>query len=158
VIFVTVGTQLPFDRLVKAVDAWAGEIGAAPAFAQIGDTEYRPAHMEWAAYLPSPLFRQRLEAASVIVSHAGMGTLLTGLQAQKPLIVMPRQLALNEIRNDHQVATVRWLRRLPGVTVCDDTDALTGVLRRGDWRSPDRLSPDASPELLAAVRAFIDGD
>jgi UDP-N-acetylglucosamine transferase subunit ALG13 len=158
VIFVTVGTQLPFDRLVRAVDAWAGAgtAGAAPSFAQIGETAYRPEHMEWAAYLPSPQFRERLRQASVIVSHAGMGTLLTALQARKPLIVMPRRVALNEIRNDHQLATVKWLRQLPGVTVCDDTDELARALSRGDWHSPEALRADASPELLAAIREFIE--
>ena len=155
-IFLTVGTQLPFDRLVKAVDAWAGEENAASVFAQISETDYRPTHMEWVTYLPAPQFRQKLAEASVIVSHAGMGTLLTGLQAQKPLIVMPRRFGLGEIRNEHQLATAKWLRQLPGVTVCDDTDDLVAVLRRGDWQTPSALSPNASPELLATVRDFIE--
>ena len=75
-IFVTVGTQLPFDRLVKAVDAWAGGNRETAAFAQIGSSAYKPAHMEWAAYLPADAFRRKLEAASLIVSHAGIGNLL----------------------------------------------------------------------------------
>src|SRR6185503_6968826 len=69
VIFVTVGTQLPFDRLVKAVDAWAGSSGEAGAFAQIGSNAYQPAHMEWAPYLPVEMFRRKLEAASLVISH-----------------------------------------------------------------------------------------
>jgi hypothetical protein len=71
---------------------------------------------------------------------------------------MPRRVALGEIRNEHQLATVKWLRQLPGVTVCDDTDDLVATLLRGDWQVPNALSPDASPELLAAVREFIDGN
>ncbi|MFO1534015.1 MAG: hypothetical protein ABR562_10205, partial [Thermoplasmatota archaeon] len=65
-IFVTVGSQLPFDRLVKAVDAWAGGNGEAAAFAQIGSSSYKPAHMDWAPYLPVDLFRRKLEAASLV--------------------------------------------------------------------------------------------
>ena len=154
-IFLTVGTQLPFDRLVRAVDDWAA--GATQAvFAQIGDSRYRPAHMEWVQYLPGDAFRRRIAAASLIVSHAGMGNLLAALQAQKPLLVMPRRAALQEIRNDHQLATANWLRQLPGITVVDDGAELDVALRRGDWQTPDAVRADASPELLAAIRDFID--
>jgi UDP-N-acetylglucosamine transferase subunit ALG13 len=158
VIFVTVGTQLPFDRLVKAVDSWAGGTGAAPAFAQIGETDYRPAHMEWVEYLPVMQFRARLAAASVIVSHAGIGSLLTALQARKPMIVMPRLAALQECRNEHQIATAKWLRQLAGITVVEDENALGDALRRGGWRKPDAVRSEASPELLATIREFIEKD
>lgn len=158
VIFVTVGTQLPFDRLVRAVDEWAGDSGASSVFAQIGDTLYRPAHMEWAQYLPAEHFRRRIAAASLIVSHAGMGNLLAALAAQKPLLVMPRRAALNEIRNDHQLATIKWLRQLPGVTVAKDVGELMARLQAGDWPAPEALRSEASPELLAAVRDFINGE
>jgi UDP-N-acetylglucosamine transferase subunit ALG13 len=157
VIFVTVGSQLPFDRLVRAVDTWAGGDPAVDAFAQIGSSAYRPAHMPWAEYLPGDAFRRRLEAASLVVSHAGMGNLLLALEARKPILVMPRRLELNEIRNDHQLATADWLRRLPGVTVADDADALVEALRRGAWQTPETVRDAASPELLAAVRDFIEG-
>jgi exopolysaccharide biosynthesis glucuronosyltransferase PssE len=157
VIFVTVGTQLPFDRLVKAVDEWAGANGAPAVFAQIGDSRYRPAHMEWAQYLEAAQFRCRIANASLIVSHAGMGNLLAALAAQKPLIVMPRRAALDEIRNDHQLATAKWLRQLTGVTVAEDEAELAKRLRAGDWPSPGALHREASPELLAAIREFIEG-
>ena len=35
-IFVTVGTQLAFDRMIKAVDEWAGARGRTDVFAQVG--------------------------------------------------------------------------------------------------------------------------
>ena len=153
-IFLTVGTQLPFDRLVKTVDDWAAG-GTQTVFAQIGDSRYQPAHMEWVQYLPGDAFRRRIAAAALIVSHAGMGNLLAALQAQKPLIVMPRRAALQEIRNDHQLATANWLRQLPGVTVVDDGAELAAALRRGDWQAPNAVRAEASAELLSAIRDFI---
>jgi len=39
VIFVTVGAQMPFDRLVGAVDTWAGTNNRRDIFAQTGETE-----------------------------------------------------------------------------------------------------------------------
>jgi UDP-N-acetylglucosamine transferase subunit ALG13 len=157
VIFVTVGTQHPFDRLVKAVDAWAAGNGEAAGFAQIGSSAYKPIHLDWAEYLPADMFRRKLEAASLVVSHAGVGNLLLALQARKPILMMPRRSQLNETRNDHQLATARWLRQMPGVTVADDTEELVEALRRGEWKEPGAVRAEASPELLAAVREFIEG-
>lgn len=40
-IFVAVGTQLPFDRLIRTVDRWAQSSGE-PGVAQIADGTYQP--------------------------------------------------------------------------------------------------------------------
>ncbi|MEM1345650.1 MAG: glycosyltransferase, partial [Pseudomonadota bacterium] len=99
-IFLTLGTQLPFERLVRAVDAWAGARQAV-VFAQIpdpGEGGYVPRHMEWTARLAPEDFTRRCESAQVIVSHAGMGSIITALSLAKPLILMARRSALGEHR------------------------------------------------------------
>jgi UDP-N-acetylglucosamine transferase subunit ALG13 len=122
VIFLTVGTQLPFDRLVAAVDAWAGARGGASGgvevFGQIADpgpAGYRPKHFPWVADLDPAAFEARFRAATHIVGHAGMGTIIGALGQRKPLLVMPRRAHLGEQRNDHQFATVQRLRNRPGI-------------------------------------------
>src|SRR5260370_40329829 len=89
VIFVAVGTQLPFDRLVRAGDSWAGA-GEAPieSFAQIGDGSYQPRHLEWAPYLPEAAFPAKATAPSLIVSHARIGNLRLGRPFRKPIVLM----------------------------------------------------------------------
>jgi UDP-N-acetylglucosamine transferase subunit ALG13 len=120
VIFLTVGTQLPFDRLVAAVDAWvAGRAGGqAEVFGQISDpgsAGYRPRHFEWVADLDPAEFEARFRAATHVVAHAGMGTIIGALGQGKPLLVMPRRAHLGEQRNDHQFATVQRLGTRPGI-------------------------------------------
>lgn len=154
-IFVTVGTQLPFDRLVKTVDAWSASAEAADAFAQIGDGLYQPAHMPWLRYLLPEAFRTKLDAATLVVSHAGMGNVLLALRAQKPMIVMPRRAAFREHRNDHQLATATWLRQVQGITVVEDAAELAEALRCVNWTKPNPVRAEASPELLSAIREFI---
>ena len=97
-IFVTVGTQLPFDRLVRTVDDWAGRTGRDDVFAQIGPSEYVPRHMESAVGLDPAQFRARMEQAEFIVAHAGMGTIINALRMEKTLVVMPRKADLGEHR------------------------------------------------------------
>src|SRR5262245_2413506 len=110
VIFVTVGAQMPFDRLVRSVDRWAGGRRRTDVVAQIGATDYHPSHMRWQPFLDSEAFGRRYREAQAIVAHAGTGSLITALQIGKPILVMPRRAGLRETRTDHQVATAEQFR------------------------------------------------
>ena len=109
-IFVTVGTQLPFDRLIRYIDAIAPDLPAS-VFAQIGMTAYRPKNIEWSALVSKTAFNAMMDRTSVIVGHAGIGTIIAAQQHAKPLVLMPRLASRHEHRNDHQIATVRSAER-----------------------------------------------
>ncbi len=155
-IFVTVGTQLPFDRLIKAVDGWAGKAERKDVFAQTGSETLTPSHIDWVPWLDPVGFRQRVQEASLIIAHAGMGSVLTALEFSKPIIVLPRRSALGEHRNDHQLATARWLAEQGRVEVAMDEDDLLRMLDSGDdYSNPGTIREWASEELLEAIRGFL---
>lgn len=157
VIFVTVGAQMPFDRLVKTVDQWAGDRCRGDVFAQIGPTDYRPSSIRWTNFMEPEQFRRRCEAASVIVAHAGTGSIITALQLGKPILVMPRRANLRETRNDHQVATAERFRRFESVVVaCDEKELISRLEGIDDLRGRQAVGPHASPELIGAIREFIE--
>jgi UDP-N-acetylglucosamine transferase subunit ALG13 len=159
VIFVTVGAQMPFERLIAGVDAWAAERGRDDVFAQIGPTEAVPRHIGWTKFLDPPEFRRRVVEAEAIVAHAGMGSILTALEHGKPILVMPRLGRLRETRNDHQVATAERFREMGRVGVAMDEDELPGALDRlSALEAGERISRWASPTLLAALSGFINGE
>lgn len=108
-IFVTVGTQLPFDRLVQDLDAIAPELSV-PIFAQTGVSTYVPKNFEATPMVSSSEFNALMTKVSIIVGHAGIGTIISAQKHGKPLILVPRKAALREHRNDHQLATVNSLR------------------------------------------------
>lgn len=154
-IFVTVGTDLPFNRLVQAVDAWAGKTGRQDVFAQIGATPWRPKHIRWQAFLEPQEYRHHFSSAHVIVSHAGMGTILSALQFGKPILIMPRRAALREQRNDHQLATARHFAASGKVTVAIDDGTLRQALSNLDALvARTEIGAFASPELIRAIKEF----
>ena len=157
-IFVTVGTELPFDRLVHAVDRWADLSGRArEVFAQTGETRDPPLHISWAPYLEPAEFQRRFEQADLIIAHAGMGTILASLQGRRPLLVMPRRAALGEQRNDHQLATARRLGGRGFVDVAFDEQELFCHLLADDVEPPeDGIGADADTSMLERLRASID--
>ena len=155
-IFVTVGTQLPFDRLIKGIDEWAGEQGQEDIFAQIGPTNLEPAHLEWSPFIDTEEFRRRVEEADLIVAHAGMGSIITALELAKPIVVMPRREALGEHRNDHQMATAGRFAAQRGISVVHNKDELKNVLDGLDQlKSETSISSEADPQLIATLRDFI---
>ena len=116
-IYLTVGTQLSFDRLVKAVDAWAGIKEDVEVFAQIGPSTYQPKNMKYEAFLTPTKSNDMLQQADCVVAHAGMGTVITSLLNHKPLIILPRKAVFKEHRNDHQMSTAKWLADRAGIKV-----------------------------------------
>jgi len=155
-IFVTVGSDLPFNRLVRVVDDWAAERGRTDVFAQIGETGWRPRHIPYCQFLEPAEFQQKIREASVIISHAGMGTILTALSAQRPILVMPRLHALFEIRNEHQLATVRRLQETGAVAVALDEEVLRERLDHlEDVTPPVKISNNSDTQLISALRDYI---
>lgn len=155
-ILVTVGTQLPFDRLVSAVDKWAGTECEPDIFAQIGAATNKPRNIRWARQIPPADFCQLFEQASAIVAHAGIGTILAALELGKPILIMPRKAALGEQRNDHQLATARRFETMGYVNVAwneeqvgEKLDAMDKWCRGGDFHK------SASPKLVRQVREFL---
>ena len=118
-IFVTVGTQLPFDRLVKAVEKWAFETQTHDVFAQTGASNYQPSAISSLKFLGVDEFDERVAAAELLISHAGMGSIITAMEMSKPIVVMPRLAKFGEHRNDHQMATVSKFSKLSNVFVAE---------------------------------------
>ena len=156
VIFVAVGTQGHFDRMLRPIDEWAGRTGRKDVFAQIGSNAWRPPHTEWVERLDASEFRARVERADLVISHAGMGTILTALELGKPVLIMPRRAALGEQRNDHQVATARKLEALGLANVANDEHELAERLQNLDQlRIARRDRAVELDSLLATLRRFL---
>lgn len=117
-LFLTVGTQFPFDRLVKAVDdAFSDGLIKEEVFAQIGESSYRPHNFESVTSLGKKLFDEYVKGSSSIISHAGMGTITMALDHRKPLLVMPRLKEYGEVVNNHQVAIAQRFEELGHILV-----------------------------------------
>lgn len=154
-ILVTVGMQLGFDRLIKAMDALAPTLGQT-VIAQTGKGAYQPANMQARISIAPAEFERLVAEANLIVSHARIGTVLTAARFEKPILLFPRRAALGEHRNDHQLATVRNLAGRPGILVAEEEAELPARIAAGlaleDWAAAP--SPTAQ-QLHEAVSQFI---
>lgn len=157
-IFLTVGTQLPFDRMVGAVDAWAGQSGA-EVVAQVGPTKRVFPHLEQFAFLEPMAFDGFFEEARVVIAHAGMGSIIGALSHGKPLVIVPRRAQLGEHRNDHQLATAKRFAETPGLHVAwsenDVPTILASLLADAGTSANEKLSDVAPDEFIQRLRSLI---
>jgi beta-1,4-N-acetylglucosaminyltransferase len=125
VIFLTVGSMFPFDRLIQAVDEMVGDGRITDKVsAQIGDGKYEPKNFPFKRFMGKPEYERELAAASYLIAHAGAGTIALALETGKPLLVLPRLSANKEHVNDHQIATARKFAELGHVLVANDESEL----------------------------------
>ena len=155
-IFVTVGTDQPFDRMLRVIDAWARENNRKDLFAQIGRGAWTPEFIESVEFLEPREFKQRFNEASLIISHAGMGTILSALIQGKPILVMPKRASLGEHRNEHQLSTAHRMLEMDKVNVAFDEEELRQKLNGLNKIIPrETISPYASSQIIDWIRNFI---
>jgi UDP-N-acetylglucosamine transferase subunit ALG13 len=157
-IFVTVGEQLPFDRLIRTVDEWVGS-SKKNVFAQIGKSDYKPKYISYKAFLTPEEYKEKLLEADVIVAHAGMGTIITALELGKQILIMPRQKDFGEVRNDHQFSTAKRFLALHYAKVAFDEVELKDKLNKLETsaNAPNLVGTiGPSPFLIKTIREFIE--
>lgn len=104
-IFVTLGTQkFQFNRLLKYIDEKkkSGEINE-EVFAQIGNSDYIPTNYKFKDFLNKDEFEDYIKKADLVITHSGVGTIISAININKPVIVVPRLAKFGEHVDDHQL-------------------------------------------------------
>lgn len=157
-IFLTVGTQFPFDRLVKAIDELCDRgLIHEQIVAQIGESQYRPRRFEAVVSLDKSAFDRNFQQASAIIGHAGMGTITMALENSKPLLAMPRRKKYGEVVNDHQVVLAIRFEALGHILLARDETELPDKIERlkSFVPRPRKVDSDAVAERINAFLGHI---
>lgn len=152
-IFCTVGTQAPFDRLIKIVDEIASEINE-EIIAQVYRSNYIPKNFKTVDFLSPVEFNQYLSSARLIIAHAGMGSIISAMYHKKPIVVFPRIAKLGEHRNEHQMATAEKMEELGYVYVAYDQDQLKKMVF-SELHPLKELGAFASASLIDEIKKQV---
>ncbi len=150
---------MPFDRLVRAMDAWAAAHPDVPVEIQIGRGSYEPVHARWVRMMPVDAYRERVAAARLFVAHAGMGSIITAIEAGKQLLMLPRLRSEGEHNTDHQLATAASIGNRAGLHVAADAADLqlrASALLADSGAPPAPIARFADPAFTDRIRAFIE--
>ena len=146
-IFTTVGSMFPFDRMIRMVDAWAAQNKNYEVMAQIGAGSYEPRNMKWQRIFTPNEYKRIIQSCDLIIAHAGTGSVFTASEYRLPIVLIPRRAAYKEHTTDHQLHTARWLEGKPGIFVAwSDDDLATAIQRAIASRSGlQSLIPQSAP-------------
>lgn len=123
-IFVTVGNHYKgFERLVIRADELAGKIDE-EMIIQIGNTDYLPKNAKYFKFCSYPEIQEYNKKARLVISHAGVGSIITALEQNTPVIIVPRLGKYGEVYDDHQLEIAEALASDSRVKVAYDTDNL----------------------------------
>lgn len=131
-IFIVLGTQkFQLNRLLKLVDSLVekGQI-CDDVYAQIGNSTYIPKHYRYVRFLDKKDFEQKMEECEIVVSHSGVGTIISGLKHEKPVIVFPRLEKYGEHVDDHQLEIGESFSKNNLVFLCGENDDLLELIKK----------------------------
>ena len=107
-IFVTLGTQdKSFKRLLDAIQKEIdnGNIKE-KVIVQAGHTKYESNEMEIFDLIDRDRFTELMSECDLLITHGGVGSILTGLKNNKKVIAAPRLKEYKEHTNNHQLEII----------------------------------------------------
>jgi UDP-N-acetylglucosamine transferase subunit ALG13 len=125
ILVATGASQFPFDRLLRAVSSLdAGE----RVVVQHGCSAVQPDGAECVDFLPMPDLAALVREARVVVTHAGVGSILLCLTNGRSPVVVPRLKRFGETVDDHQLSSARRFAAAGLVTLVEDPADLPAAL------------------------------
>ncbi len=141
-ILVTLGTQdKSFERLLKAIDKEIekGNIKD-KVIVQAGYTKYKSKNMEIFKSVSNDRLEELMDEASLIITHGGVGSILTALKHHKKVIATPRLAKYNEHTNDHQKQIIEEFGKLGYIIPLKDLTKLDKILVKSKTFKPKEFN------------------
>lgn len=131
-ILVALGTQdKTFERLIQAVEKQIqlGNIKE-EVIVQAGQTKYESKVMEIFDFIDMEKFDALLDKCNILITHGGVGTIISALHKKKKIIAAPRLEKFGEHTNDHQLQIIQSFTASGYILPLYDFNKLDEVLKQ----------------------------
>ena len=131
-IFVILGTQkFQLNRLLRTLDEYAGNgVILDKIIAQVGSSDYKPTNFRCYDFLKKAEFELYVNDADIVICHGGVGSIMTALRKEKPVIIFPRLAKYNEHVDDHQTEIARVFSEKEYALLYDETIDLPQLIEK----------------------------
>lgn len=156
-ILVTLGTQdKTFVRLLDEIDKLINKgIIKDKVIVQAGFTKYSSKNMEIFDLIPQDEFNNLMSKADLVITHGGVGNIISALEKNKKVIAVPRLAKYKEHINDHQTQIIAKFNALGYIIGLQDVDELDMALKKVKKFKPQKFVHDNS-KMLNLVSQLID--
>lgn len=156
-ILVTLGTQdKSFHRLLEALEKQI-ELGniKEEVIVQAGNTKFQSQKMKILDFIPYEEFDHLMEKCDLLITHGGVGSIITGLKHQKKVIAVPRLRKYKEHGNDHQLQIIHSFDQKGYILPLIDLDSFEEVLKKSVKFKPKKYKSNTK-KMMELVSTFIE--
>lgn len=157
-ILVTLGTQdKSFKRLLEAIQKQIdnGNIKD-KVVVQAGHTKFESKDMEIFELIPMEKFDELIDSCEILITHGGVGSIITGLKHNKKVIAAARLKEYKEHTNDHQLQIIENFSNDGYILGLDNFDELDKVLEKAKKFKPKKYISNTD-KMIKIIEDFIDG-
>ena len=156
-ILVTLGTQdKNFVRLLEKIDQLINNgLIKDKVIVQAGFTKYNSENMEIFDLIPQDEFNDLMDKADIIITHGGVGNIISALEKNKKVIAVPRLAKYGEHINDHQTQIIAKFNALGYIIGLQDVDELDDAVKQIKKFKPKKFVHNNS-KMLNFVSELID--
>lgn len=97
---------------------------------QTGYTQYIPKKCKWFKFVSQKKFENLCKKSDIIITHGGVGSIMTPLKFNKTTIVVPRLKEFNEHTDNHQLQIVKELEKMGEIIAVYDIDNLYAAINK----------------------------
>lgn len=158
-ILVTLGTQdKSFERLLKALDKAVakGKIKE-KIIVQAGCTEYKSKNMEIFDLTSPEELDKLVKKCSLLITHGGVGSILTGIKYNKPIIAAARLSEYREHTNNHQKQIIKEFVKSGYILELEDFDNLDKLIKQAKKFKPKEFKSNTN-KFIKNIENYIEDD
>lgn len=144
-ILVTLGTQdKSFVRLLTAIQHQI-DLGNIKdrVVVQAGCTKFNSNDMEIFDLIPMEDFDKLIAECDLLITHGGVGSIISGLNKNKKVIAAARLAKYKEHVNDHQLQIIENFSRKGYILKLEDFDKLNEVIEEASTFTPNKYDSNA---------------
>ncbi|MCP8617487.1 PssE/Cps14G family polysaccharide biosynthesis glycosyltransferase [Salirhabdus salicampi] len=155
-IFVVLGThELPFPRLLQEVERVKQEgLIEDEIIVQCGHTKYESDVMTLKPFFSFDKMDLLYDQARLIISHAGSGSIISGVKKGKKVIAAPRLKKHGEHNDDHQLELVDVFTKKGHILAWHEQDRLEDMIKEAESFEPKPYR-SGKEHILKLIEQFI---
>lgn len=155
-ILVLLGTQNnSFIRLLNAIQENISKgVITDKVVVQAGFTKFESKDMKVFSMIDKKEFSRLQDEADLIITHGGVGSIISSLEKGKKVIVVPRLKKYDEHVNDHQIQIAKKFKEQGYVKYVINTKNLAKVIKSMDNFKPKEYKKSEG-SILSIIENFI---
>ena len=156
-ILVMLGTQNnSFHRLLEKIDDLINKgIITDEVVVQAGYTKYESNNMKIFSLIPVEELEELIEKADLVITHGGVGSIISSLKKGKKVIAVPRLHEYQEHVNNHQKEIIETFDKKGYIIGIQDVNQLEEAIEKSKDFIPEKYQSN-NKKMLNIIENFID--